>query len=57
MLRSELHVNCFLAMTATATQTTLNDVMSALEIPSTNLIHNAQLRENLQLSVSVSKNK
>lgn len=57
MLRSELHVNCFLAMTATATRTTLNDVMSALEIPSTNLIHNAQLRENLQLSVSVSKNK
>jgi ATP-dependent DNA helicase Q4 len=41
-------------MTATATTTTLNAIMSALEIPSTNLIQNAKLRDNMQLSVSLS---
>jgi ATP-dependent DNA helicase Q4 len=44
-------------MTATATTTTLNAIMSALEIPSTNLIQNAKLRDNMQLSVSLSGNR
>ncbi|CAE5958670.1 unnamed protein product [Arabidopsis arenosa] len=38
MLFSELKAECILAMTATATTMTLQAVMSALEIPSTNLI-------------------
>ncbi|XP_022776263.1 ATP-dependent DNA helicase Q-like 5 [Durio zibethinus] len=57
LLRAKLNVECILAMTATATTTTLHSVMSALEIPSTNLIQNAQLRDNLQLSVSLSGNR
>ncbi|KAH9708363.1 ATP-dependent DNA helicase q4 [Citrus sinensis] len=54
LLRARLNVECILAMTATATTTTLRDVMSALEIPLSNLIQKAQLRDNLQLSVSLS---
>ncbi|KAK9934434.1 hypothetical protein M0R45_021579 [Rubus argutus] len=57
MLRAKLNVNCILAMTATATATTLSSVMSALEIPPTNLIQKANLRDNLQLSVSSSGNR
>nr|POF20420.1 atp-dependent dna helicase q-like 5 [Quercus suber] len=57
MLRDRLNVGCILAMTATATVTTLNAVMSALAIPQTNLIQKEQLRENLQLSVSLSGNR
>ncbi|KAL6193154.1 hypothetical protein ACLB2K_034238 [Fragaria x ananassa] len=57
MLRSKLNVNCILAMTATATATTLSSVMSALEIPLTNLIQKANLRDNLQLSVTSSGNR
>lgn len=57
LLRARLNVGCILAMTATATTTTLNAVMSALEIPSTNLIQKAHLRDNLQLSVSLSANR
>ncbi|KAL5552564.1 hypothetical protein UlMin_039965 [Ulmus minor] len=38
LLKAKLSVDCFLALTATATTTTLNDVMSALEIPLSNLI-------------------
>ncbi|EOY00836.1 DEAD/DEAH box RNA helicase family protein isoform 3 [Theobroma cacao] len=57
LLRAELNVECILAMTATATTTTLHSVMSALEIPSTNLIQKAQLRDNLRLSVSLSGNR
>ncbi|KDO82002.1 hypothetical protein CISIN_1g0363782mg, partial [Citrus sinensis] len=56
LLRARLNVECILAMTATATTTTLRDVMSALEIPLSNLIQKAQLRDNLQLSVSLSGN-
>ncbi|KAH9708368.1 ATP-dependent DNA helicase q4 [Citrus sinensis] len=55
LLRARLNVECILAMTATATTTTLRDVMSALEIPLSNLIQKAQLRDNLQLSVSLSE--
>lgn len=54
LLTEKLNVECILAMTATATATTLQDVMSALEIPSSNLIQKGQLRDNLQLSVSLS---
>ncbi|KFK44663.1 hypothetical protein AALP_AA1G287700 [Arabis alpina] len=54
MLRSELKAECVLAMTATATTMTLQAVMSALEIPSTNLIQKSQLRDNFELSVSLS---
>ncbi|CAB4294759.1 unnamed protein product [Prunus armeniaca] len=57
LLRAKLNVNCILAMTATATATTLGSVMSALEIPPTNLIQKAILRDNLQLSVSLSRNR
>ncbi|XP_065873230.1 ATP-dependent DNA helicase Q-like 5 [Euphorbia lathyris] len=57
ILRAKLKVGCILAMTATATTTTLKTVMSALEIPPTNLIHKPQLRDNLQLSVSLSGNR
>ncbi|WCJ38690.1 ATP-dependent DNA helicase Q-like 5 [Euphorbia peplus] len=57
MLRAKLNVGCILAMTATATTTTLTTVMSALEIHSTNLIHRPHLRDNLQLSVSSSGNR
>ncbi|KAL8156970.1 hypothetical protein AgCh_001901 [Apium graveolens] len=52
-----LNVKSILAMTATATKKTLLDVMSALDIPPTNLIQAAQLRENFQLSVSISDNR
>ncbi|VVA92797.1 unnamed protein product [Arabis nemorensis] len=54
MLRSELKAECVLAMTATATTMTLQAVMSALEIPSTNLIQKSQLRDNFELTVSLS---
>ncbi|KAG5236488.1 ATP-dependent DNA helicase family protein [Salix suchowensis] len=57
LLCTRLNIGCILAMTATATATTLNAIMSALEIPSTNLIHNANLRDNMQLSVSLSGNR
>lgn len=53
MLFSELKAECILAMTATATTMTLQAVMSALEIPSTNLIQKSQLRDNFELSVSL----
>ncbi|KAG2320753.1 hypothetical protein Bca4012_056211 [Brassica carinata] len=54
MLYSALKADCILAMTATATTMTLQAVMSALEIPSTNLIQKSQLRDNFELSVSLS---
>ncbi|XP_023633065.1 ATP-dependent DNA helicase Q-like 5 isoform X2 [Capsella rubella] len=54
MLFSELKADCILAMTATATTMTLQAVMSALEIPSTNLIQKSQLRDNFELSVTMS---
>ncbi|KAL1217207.1 ATP-dependent DNA helicase Q-like 5 [Cardamine amara subsp. amara] len=54
MLLSELKAECILAMTATATTMTLQAVMSALEIPSTNLIQKSQMRENFELAVSLS---
>ncbi|XP_071709339.1 ATP-dependent DNA helicase Q-like 5 [Rutidosis leptorrhynchoides] len=54
LLRSSLGVECILAMTATATTKTMNDVMCSLEIPHTNLIQTEQIRDNLQLSVSLS---
>ncbi|XP_057496147.1 ATP-dependent DNA helicase Q-like 5 [Actinidia eriantha] len=57
LLRSRLNVRCILAMTATATTKTLNDVMHALEIPPTNLIKSDKLRDNLQLSVTLSTNR
>ncbi|KAJ8758834.1 hypothetical protein K2173_002613 [Erythroxylum novogranatense] len=57
LLRARLHVGCILAMTATVTTSTLNAVMSALEIPSTNLIQKSILRDNLLLSVSLSGNR
>ncbi|KAI9386659.1 hypothetical protein POPTR_010G056500v4 [Populus trichocarpa] len=57
LLCTRLNIGCILAMTATATTTTLNAIMSALEIPSTNLIQNAKLRDNMQLSVSLSGNR
>ncbi|KAL5717723.1 DNA helicase [Ranunculus cassubicifolius] len=54
LLRDTLNVQCILAMTATATTKTLQAVMSALDIPQTNLIQKCQIRENLRLSVSFS---
>ncbi|KAI3423068.1 Helicase ATP-binding domain-containing protein, partial [Psidium guajava] len=57
LFRVRLHVNCILAMTATATSTTLDAVMGALEIPSSNLIQKIPLRDNLQLFISLSHNR
>ncbi|XP_074317118.1 ATP-dependent DNA helicase Q-like 5 [Silene latifolia] len=54
VLRDKLNAECILAMTATATRKTLDAVMHALDIPSTNLVKTAQLRNNLQMSVSLS---
>ncbi|KAL9225578.1 hypothetical protein vseg_001483 [Gypsophila vaccaria] len=56
VLRDKLNAQCILAMTATATRKTLDAVMHALDIPSNNLVKTAQLRDNLQLSVSLSGN-
>ncbi|GMH01518.1 hypothetical protein Nepgr_003357 [Nepenthes gracilis] len=57
ILRNELNVDCILAMTATSTRKTLNAIMNALDITATNLVESAQLRNNLQLSVSLSGNR
>ncbi|KAI3795126.1 hypothetical protein L1987_37771 [Smallanthus sonchifolius] len=57
LLRSSLGASCILAMTATATTKTMHDVMCSLEIPPTNLVKAAQIRDNLQLSVSLSGNR
>ncbi|BAF15054.2 Os04g0486800 [Oryza sativa Japonica Group] len=57
LLRRKLNVQCILAMTATATTQTLEEIMNALEIPSDNLIQTSQIRENLQLSISTSDNR
>ncbi|KAF5189700.1 Atp-dependent dna helicase [Thalictrum thalictroides] len=54
LLRTTLNVPCILAMTATATTKTLWAVMSALDIPQTNLVLKSQIRENLKLSVTLS---
>ncbi|PIA51330.1 hypothetical protein AQUCO_01100275v1 [Aquilegia coerulea] len=54
LLRTTLNVPCILAMTATATTKTLRAVMSALDIPQTNLVLKSQIRENLKLSVTLS---
>ncbi|KAK9050905.1 hypothetical protein SSX86_027530 [Deinandra increscens subsp. villosa] len=57
LLRYSLGASCILAMTATATTKTMQDVMCSLEIPPTNLVQAAQIRDNLQLSVSMSGNR
>ncbi|KAL3835665.1 hypothetical protein ACJIZ3_010401 [Penstemon smallii] len=57
LLRGKLNAGCILAMTATATTKTLCDVMHALDIPHTNLIQSAKLRDNLHLSISMSGNR
>jgi len=41
-------------MTATATTQTLEEIVTVLEIPSDNLIKTSQIRDNLQLSISMS---
>ncbi|XLR27815.1 hypothetical protein S83_055715, partial [Arachis hypogaea] len=56
LLRKRLNIGTILAMTATATNTTLDAIMSALDIPCTNLIQKAQLRDNFHLLVSLLKN-
>ncbi|KAI8528030.1 hypothetical protein RHMOL_Rhmol12G0119300 [Rhododendron molle] len=50
LLRTKLNVQCILAMTATATTKTLDDVMCALEIPQTNLIKMKDLMTLLKSS-------
>ncbi|TVU15483.1 hypothetical protein EJB05_39006, partial [Eragrostis curvula] len=57
LLRRKLNVQCILAMTATATVQTLEEIVNALEIPSENLIKTSQVRENLQLCISMSDNR
>ncbi|KAK1271920.1 ATP-dependent DNA helicase Q-like 5 [Acorus gramineus] len=57
ILLTELNAKCVLAMTATATVQTLHDVMHALDIRPKNLIQNCQIRENLQLFVTISINR
>ncbi|XP_021746715.1 ATP-dependent DNA helicase Q-like 5 [Chenopodium quinoa] len=56
VLRDQLKAGCILAMTATATKKTLDAVMHALDISSCNLVKTHQLRNNLQLSVSLCGN-
>ncbi|KAK7359409.1 hypothetical protein VNO77_01368 [Canavalia gladiata] len=57
LLHKTLNVRSVLAMTATATTTTLDAIMSALDIPDTNLIQKPVLRDNLHLSVSLARNR
>ncbi|KAG8090916.1 hypothetical protein GUJ93_ZPchr0011g27138 [Zizania palustris] len=57
LLWRKLNVQCILAMTATATTQTLEEILNALEIPSDNLIQMFQVRENLQLSISASDSR
>ncbi|XP_058746505.1 uncharacterized protein LOC131619424 [Vicia villosa] len=57
LLHRSLNVGSVLAMTATATTTTLDSIMPALDIPFSNLIQNAHLRDNLCLSVSLIENR
>ncbi|VFQ71468.1 unnamed protein product [Cuscuta campestris] len=57
LLREKLKAECILAMTATGTAKTLHNVMHSLNIPSTNLIQTTKLRDNLQMSVSISSNR
>ncbi|KAG5528754.1 hypothetical protein RHGRI_029424 [Rhododendron griersonianum] len=57
LLRTRLNVHCILAMTSTATTKTLDDVMCALEIPQTNFIKSAHMKDDLLLSVSLSRNR
>ncbi|KAL5214213.1 hypothetical protein ABZP36_003365 [Zizania latifolia] len=57
LLWRKLNVQCILAMTATATTQTLEEILNALEIPSDNLIQMFQIRENLQLSISTSDSR
>ncbi|VAH33540.1 unnamed protein product [Triticum turgidum subsp. durum] len=57
LLRRKLNIQCILAMTATATTQTLQEIVNALEIPSGNLIQTSQIRENLKLSISMSNNR
>lgn len=57
LLRGNLNAGSILAMTATATNRTLSDVMHALEIPPSNLILSTKLRDNLHLSISISRNR
>ncbi|KAL2343436.1 hypothetical protein Fmac_004721 [Flemingia macrophylla] len=57
LFQRTLNVRSVLAMTATATTTTLDAIMSALDIPHANLILKAQLRDNFHLSVSLVRNR
>ncbi|KAH7680875.1 DNA helicase protein [Dioscorea alata] len=57
ILRAKLNVKCMLAMTATATSKTLQEIMRALEIPAVNLIQTCQIRDNIQLFVISSGNR
>ncbi|XP_047157060.1 ATP-dependent DNA helicase Q-like 5 isoform X3 [Vigna umbellata] len=57
LLRKTLNVRAVLAMTATATTTTLDGIMSALDIPHSNLIKKAHFRDNFHLSVSMVRNR
>ncbi|XP_009406398.2 ATP-dependent DNA helicase Q-like 5 [Musa acuminata AAA Group] len=57
ILQRKLGVQCILAMTATATTQTFHDIMCALEIPHANVIKMCQVRENLQLFVTLSENR
>ncbi|XP_078435149.1 DEAD/DEAH box RNA helicase family protein [Wolffia australiana] len=57
LFRKKLSVNCVLAMTATATTQTLEDIMQSLDIKSDNLIQGGSMRDNLELYVTESENK
>ncbi|AQK44368.1 ATP-dependent DNA helicase Q-like 5 [Zea mays] len=57
LLRRKLNVQSILAMTATATTQTLEEIVTVLEIPSDNLIKTSQIRDNLQLFISMSNNR
>ncbi|CAA6660078.1 unnamed protein product [Spirodela intermedia] len=57
LFKTKLSVDCVLAMTATATTQTLDDIMRSLDIKPCNLIQTSNMRENLELHVTMSGNR
>ncbi|CAA7396392.1 unnamed protein product [Spirodela intermedia] len=57
LFKTKLSVDCVLAMTATSTTQTLDDIMRSLDIKPCNLIQTCNMRENLELHVTMSGNR
>ena len=52
ILQQRLHLNCILAMTATASKRTIDTIMDSLSIPHTNKIQTSPVRKNLLCTAS-----